>query len=264
MLAWTLAVMLRPAQAGLAFLLAALVLAAPARADRQPGSPDYEACLKLVDTVPEDAFEQALQWHSRGGGFAARHCAALALVALKQYAEAADRLEHLAEDMARARDRTSVAVLGQAGNAWMMAGLLERAKFVFDAALKLAPGDADLLIDRARAKGENGEFQAALADLDAALKRAPGRDDARVYRAAAHRKLKHAAQAASDLAAVLSRQPDNVEALLERGAVRREQGDVKGARADWSRVLALAPDTPAAGSAQAFLEALDVKQDVKQ
>jgi len=238
----------------------ALLLAAPAQADRQSGSPDYEACLKLVDTVPEDAFERALQWQGHGGGFAARHCAALALVALRQYAEAADRLEHLAEDMARAQDKTGIAVLGQAGNAWMMAGLLERAKFVFDAALKLAPGDVDLLIDRARAKGENGEFQSAVTDLDAALKRAPHRDDALVYRAAAQRKLNRAAAAANDLATVLARQPDHVEALLERGAIRRAQGDVMGARADWIRVLALAPDSPAAGTAQAFIEELEVKR----
>ena len=180
-------------------------------------------------------------------------------MALKQYAEAADRLEHLAEDMAKAREDTSVAVLGQAGNAWMMAGLVERAKFVFDTALKLTPNDPDLLIDRARAKGENGEFQAALTDLDAALTRAPGRDDALVYRAAALRKLNRPEQAAKDLAAALQRQPNNVEALLERGAVLQALGDRGGARNDWSRVLALAPDTPAAGTAQALIEQLDVK-----
>lgn len=244
-----------------AFALAAFILApSPARADRSAGSPDYETCLKLVDTAPEEAWEHALRWQSNQGGFPARHCGALALVALRQYAEAADRLERLAEDLARARDETSIAVLGQAGNAWMMAGLVERAKFVFDAALKLAPDDPDLLIDRARAKGENGEFQAAMSDLNAALAKAPGREDALVYRAAAARKLNQTARAEQDLASVLQRRPDNVEALLERGAVRRVLNDRNGARADWLRVLALAPDSPAAGSARAFLEELDVRQ----
>ena len=236
-------------------------LAAPALADRRPGSPEYEHCLNLVDTVPVDAFEYALQWESaRAGGIPARHCAALALVGLKQYGDAADRLEHLAEQLAKAHDDKAITVLGQAGNAWMLAGLVERAKFVFDAALKRAPDDADLLIDRARARGENGEYQAALADLDHALTVEPGRDDARVYRAAAYRKLGRADAAAADLAQVLGRAPDNIDALLERGSLRRAAGDNAGARADWLKVATLAPDTPAAGAAQALLEELDVRK----
>jgi tetratricopeptide (TPR) repeat protein len=252
--------------------VAALVVlvAMPALADRRPpelplapiapDTPEYQSCLRLADTVPEEAFERALRWQTDGGGFPARHCAALALITLQQYAEAADRLERLAEDMSKARDRTSLAVLGQAGNAWMLAGMLERAKFVFDAALKIAPDDADLLVDRARARGENGEFQAALADLDRALKLAPLRDDALVYRAAARRKLNQPERATEDLAAVLSRQPNHLEALLERGAVRRALADLAGARADWTRVVLLAPDSPAAEAAQSFIEQLDVKR----
>jgi tetratricopeptide (TPR) repeat protein len=259
--------MLRRAQVAAAALMLASV---SALADRRgpdmpiapiaPATPDYEACLALADSAPEEAFERALQWQGTGGGFMARHCAALALISLKQYAEAADRLERLAEAMSKARDRMSVTVLGQAGNAWMLAGLLERAKFVFDTALRVAPDDADLLIDRARAKGENGEFQAAVVDLDRALRIAPARDDALVYRAAARRKLKQLERAVADLAEVLQRQPDNVDALLERGAARRALADVQGARADWARVLALAPDSVAAEAAQALIEELDVKR----
>jgi tetratricopeptide (TPR) repeat protein len=246
---------------GILALAALLCLGGPALADRRPGTPDYEQCLNLVDTAPADAFEFALEWETgRAGGVAARHCAALALVALKQYGDAADRLEHLAEQLAKAHDEMAITVLGQAGNAWMLAGLVERAKFVFDAALKRAPDDADLLVDRARALGENGEYKAALADLDHALQLQPTRDDARVYRAAAHRKLGDANAAAADLAQVLGRAPDNVDALLERGSLRRAAGDAAGARADWLKVATLAPDTPAAGAAQALLEELDVRK----
>lgn len=250
-----------------AVLLAMLpdVLSGPAMADRRPipefsGTPDYATCLNLAETAPEEGFERALQWQSRGGGFEARHCAAVALVALRQYAEAADRLERLAEDMSKLRDAKSLIVLGQAGNAWMLAGLLERAKFVFDAALKIAPDDPDLLIDRALARGENGEFELAIVDLDRVLTRSPDREDALVFRAAARRKLNQPERAERDLAAVLTRQPDNVDALLERGAVRRALADAAGARADWSRVLVLAPDSPAAQSAQSFIEELDIRR----
>jgi tetratricopeptide (TPR) repeat protein len=241
------------------------LLAAPALADRRPppdigNTPDYQSCLELADAAPEEGFERALQWQSRGGGVEARHCAAMALVAQGQYAEAADRLERLAEDMSKLGDPKGLVVLGQAGNAWMLAGLIERAKFVFDAALKIAPDDPDLLIDRARARGENGEFELAIVDLDRVLGKAPNREDALVFRAAARRKLNQPERAERDLATVLSRQPNNVEALLERGAVRRALADLTGARADWTRVVMLAPDSPAAEAAQSFIEQLDVKR----
>jgi len=242
-----------------------LLVGAPALADRRPppeigATPDYARCLEAAETAPEEAFERALQWQSRGGGIEARHCAAVALVTLGQFTEAADRLERLAEDISRTGNPASLAVLGQAGNAWMLAGMLERAKFVFDAALKIDPDDVDLLVDRARARGENGEFELAIVDLDRVLTRSPGREDALVFRAAARRKLNQPERAERDLATVLTRQPNNVEALLERGAVRRALADVAGARADWSRVLALAPETPAAQAAQSFIEELEVKR----
>ncbi len=57
---------------------------------------EYGACMTLVQRDAEEAFESALAWRDMGGGDAASHCVAAALLGLKQYAEAARRFETLA------------------------------------------------------------------------------------------------------------------------------------------------------------------------
>src|SRR5690348_11364055 len=55
----------------------------------------YERCLKLAKGHPGDARAFAQHWHDRGGAHPADHCLAVALIGLKQYKEAAGRLEKL-------------------------------------------------------------------------------------------------------------------------------------------------------------------------
>ena len=222
---------------------------------------EYAACLKLVGTKPEEAFESALAWRDSGGGLAAKHCAALALVELKLYADAADRLEKLAEDMQKEGSRLTVEVLAQAGNAWLLASLPNRAETVLSAALKLDPENVDILIDRARALASAENWVAARTDLDKALSLEPERDDAYTFRAAARRHLDDRDGALEDVETALALNPDSPEALLERGILRRYQGDAKGARADWLKVRLNAPNTPAADAAGINLEDLDVRRD---
>lgn len=219
----------------------------------------YKSCLLLVGRKPEDAFEAALVWRDRGGGFPARHCAALALVELKQYGDAADRLEKIAEDMAPRRHRLLGEVLGQAGNAWLLAGLPERAYGVFTSALAVEPENADLLLDRARASALVERWSDARRDLDAALRLDPSRDDAYAYRAAARRRLNDAAGALEDAETALAINPKSVDALVERGYLRKSAGDIKGARADWIQVRLLMPNTPAADVAGYEIEHLDLR-----
>ena len=62
-------------------LLAALAVT-PARAAEIDHAEEYAACMALVEEDAEEAFETALAWESMGGGNAARHCAAVALIGL--------------------------------------------------------------------------------------------------------------------------------------------------------------------------------------
>lgn len=220
----------------------------------------YTACLAEVGRDPSAAYEHANGWAAQGGGPAARHCAASALLALGRAHDAATALEALAVELGRVGSPLVPDVLGQAGRAWLTAGEPERANAVETAALKLTPDAVDLLIDRAVTLATANNFKAAAADLDHALSLAPRRVDALVFRGAARRALNDLARAAGDLDTALSINPNNVDALLERGNLRRQKGETKGARADWLAILKLAPDAPAADFARANIERLDVKQ----
>lgn len=240
---------------------AMLALAGPAAAAspavRQlPGanaSSEYGRCLALAHAKPEEALKRATAWRDGGGGFPAEHCAAVALISLKRYTEAAEHLEALAGAMMREAPDLRAAALDQAGQAWLLAGEAGKAKAAFDAALAFAPKDPDLLIDRAEAYAEGGRYWDAIDDLNDALAIAPKRADALIYRASAYRKVGGLDLALQDVQQALLLEPNSVPGLLERGNIRRLKGDLAGAKADWLKVEKLAPRSRAASDARANL-----------
>jgi tetratricopeptide (TPR) repeat protein len=241
--------------------LAAFAVAPAARADQFDSmrAQKYDDCMAQAQRVPEDGYEAALAWEGQGGGDPARHCAAVALIGLGKYQEAAAQLESLGAALAEQQPQLAAEAFGQAGQAWSMAGDTKRALDDAAAGLKLAPEDVDLLLDRAIAYATLGDFTAAVADLDKAQTLAPARADVLVYRASAWRLRNDLAKARADADAALAIEPNNAEALLERGNIRRLTDDPAGARADWLQVVELAAGTPAGDAATANLEKLDVK-----
>ncbi len=220
---------------------------------------EYARCLELARSDPSDGFETALAWKAMGGGDAAEHCAALALLHAGQPEYAARRLEVLAQTMRR-EPAFKASVLAQAGQAWLVKGDAARAEAAFTSALGLTPGEPETLIDRAQARGQLGDYRAAAEDLTNAIAAQPDRVDAYVFRASAYRYLDELGPARSDADRALALDPTNVAALLERGIVRRLADDKAGARKDWMRVLELEPDGEAARMARANIEKMDVKQ----
>jgi tetratricopeptide (TPR) repeat protein len=244
------------------------LLAAPQRAapSPTPHSADadaaaYEHCMKLAKEDPAAARDLAERWQGRGGAHPADHCFAVALIGLKEYKEAANRLEKLAQAMLHAPPALRADVLGQAAQGWLLAGDPARAYATDGAALGLRPEDADLLVDRAEAAGAAGWFDKAIADLDRVLKADPTRIDALIYRASAYRQEGRLDPALADINNALTLAPDSVPALLERGDIRRLGGDIDGAREDWVRVALLAPGSAAEAAAQANIERLDKTGD---
>ena len=225
------------------------VLPLPPEPPRVADSPDYEACLGKLRDDAQGALGFAEAWEQRGGGDGARHCSALALLALGEPERAATRLESLA-GRAAAGAAARAAVFGQAGQAWMVAGQALRAHGAFTLALALTPNDPELLIDRAIAAGTLGRFADSLADTDRALAQDAQRAESWVFRAAALRHLDRPQEALRDIERALALEPGSPEALLERGILRQLQGDTAGARADWERVLANSPDSAAADLAE--------------
>lgn len=224
----------------------------------QPGAEDrYQACLDQAGARPAQALEQAQAWEGQGGGLAARHCQALALVGLKRYAEAAARLEEIARQPALKPDTMRGALLDQAGNAWILANEPKKAYAALDAALKLSPDSAELFIDRARARALTRDWRGAVMDLSTALSLDPAREEAYVFRASALRQAGDLKRALEDVETALALNEKDADALLERGAIRAGLGNADGARQDWTKAAQVAPDSPAGQAARSNLQALD-------
>ena len=242
-------------------LAAALILCTAtgtkAQSQGQTGHSDYGACMTMVQAQPQTAFEQAEVWAAQGGGQAARHCAAVALIALGRLFEAAQRLELLAAEMPANAIEPRARIYGQAGQAGLTTGEGTKAAPACSAALTLTPADVELMIDRSLARATEGQYWEAIDDLNRAHDLAPTRADILVLRASAYRTLEATDLAADDLERALALDPGNPDGLLERGILRRLDGDVAGARADWTRVLETAGDSPAAQAARANLEDLN-------
>ena len=229
---------------------------ASAPAVAPPTAQQYDQCLALARTDPQRAYDQATTWRDFGGGFPADHCAAVALVGLKKYSEAALKLQGMAGAMMQADPGMRADALEQAGNAWLLASKPIEAKADFDAALSFKPDDPEILIDRAEAYALNGKFFDAIDDLNRVLDRSPKRVDALIYRASAYRQLGSLDLALDDATRALTLDPNAVAGLLERGNIRRLKGDRAGAQSDWQRILQLAPTSPEAQAAKDNLKRL--------
>jgi tetratricopeptide (TPR) repeat protein len=225
---------------------------------------EYAACMDLARNNPKQAHETALAWRQRGGGNAAGHCAAVALIGLGEYARAAGKIEALVRAMADGTNDGNAALrarlLGQAGNVWTIAGESGRAYAAQTEALGLNPDDPNVLIDRGITLTSTKKFWAALDDLNRALEIAPDRVDALVFRAIAWRHLDSLDLADDDIRRALALAPDNPDALLESGTIRRRKGDNDGARRAWLRVLKRAPDSSPADAARRSIEQMDRKK----
>ncbi len=220
---------------------------------------EYTACMTLAQREPEQALGSAESWEQRGGGDAARHCAGVALIGMGHYADAASRLETLGESMSAGDPALAAQVLAQAGIAWQSAEQYEHAVAAQTAALKLAPQDVGILIDRSANQFFLGKCWEAIDDLNAASELAPDRADILVFRASAYRCVEAFDLAREDIDRALQLKPGDAEALLERGSLRHLAGDDEGARADWLKVAEDAAGTPVADAAQMNLERLDLK-----
>ena len=242
------------------------LLGAPAPAPpAQPNQPSqteidearqYADCMSLAQSDPEKALKTARAWERKAGGSPAGHCAAVALVGLGHYKEAADAMEKLAADELKDRKDLAVSLYGQAAQAWALANDNGRAVKAETAAIGLAPDNADLLVDRGILLASTGKYFDAIDDFSKAHDIAGNRADILIFRATAYRMLKSFDLASDDIERAIQLQPRNADAYLERGIIRMLQKNVDGAKADWQQVVALGPHTPAAQTAAANLKQL--------
>ena len=239
----------------LALALPLVVLAAWPGSAAENDSAHYRRCLANANASPQAALGDAEAWSKSGGGVPAEHCAALALVTLKRYAEAGTRLDKIAAGPDKLEASFRVDLFDQAGNAWLLAGDGARAVQSFSGALALSAGDADIFADLARAQAMRRDWPEVVLDLNAALQLSPRRADLLVLRASARRALKSYRDAGADIEAALKLKPGDGDALLERGLLRRQLGDLGGARRDFEAAAKAGPGNTAT-QAKANLEDL--------
>jgi len=240
-------------------LLLAMILPAGAASVLQNADAKlrYEHCLSLANLNPNAALTEAAQWQKQKGGSPADHCAAMAMVELKRYPEAATRLDALGRAPGMGEFRPQI--FDQAGNAWMLAGDPAKAVLSFSDALALSANDADLYADLARAQAMRKNWSEVESDLNAALAIQPRRADFLVLRASARQAQRKLKPARDDANAALAIKPNYPEAFVQRGEIARDAGDVANARRDFQAALKLASGGETADAARSGLEALDAK-----
>lgn len=208
-------------------------------------SPDhlrrYNECMNLARAEPLKALPVAEKWHAQGGSLAARHCVATAMFVAGRHTQAAAQFEAIARDMGMDRPGLRAELWAQAGQAFMEAGLPEKAAEAQSHALELNSKDADLWLDRGLSFAALKAWSRAISDFDRAL--TLRRDDIEilVLRAAAWRNAGNPAKAYEDASRALKIAPDHSEALLERGFASLARGDRNSANSDFSAVLRLVP-----------------------
>lgn len=242
--------------------LAAIIAGLPpgTAAQRRIDGGTYEICMRRARINPDQGLETALSWQERGGGVAARHCAAVSLLGLGQFAQAARRLEALAGDMKDAGAADRAAIQAQAGNAWFQAGDYARAHAMQSAALALSPDDPEILIDRAMTLAGRKKYWEAIDDLNQVVVADPENFAARILRASAYRFVDVPGLAREDAAAAFRLAPERPEILLEYGIILRLAGDRNGARRHWLTLIRLHDGTPAADTARRNLARMDLPE----
>ena len=221
----------------------------------------HDRCLALAERDPVAAKVEAERWRIAGGGFAAFQCSALAESSLGHWAAAAARFEEAAHGAELVHNAAVADLWAQAGDAWLAAGELVKARGALDTALAagtlkgLALGEAQL--DHARALVAGGDLDNARTDLDLALGNAPADPLAWLLSATLARRQHDVARARKDIAEALRRSPDDASVQLEAGNIAALAGDEAGARAGWGEAARLAPGKPQGLAAVAALKQFD-------
>ena len=237
----------------------AVILAAMAAAFGQPAMAvdDYDDCIVLVASDPSGAEREAGEWARFGGGAPARHCYALALIAVGAPLRAADELIGIAQEEPELTDAARADILVQAGELLVDADSPLTAMLVAEEAVRLSKSRPDALGLRAAIHLSEGRVRAALADLNLALER--GGPDARLLlrRASAYRRLGDGVAARDDASYAVELLPDRADAWLERGRADAMLRDKPAARTAYLKAIELDRDGRIGRAAQLALQRME-------
>lgn len=219
---------------------------------------DYDTCIAMIADDPAKAEQEAGDWaRYGGGGAAARHCYALALIEIGAPVRAADELIATATEEADLPDQARADILVQAGELLIETDYPATAEIVAGQALQLVPNDPGALGLRAAVRLANGSPRTALQDLNKALQ-IKGEDIRLLLRrASAHRRLNSPVPARDDANFATELAPERADAWLERGRIEAKLGDKPGARTSLLKAIELDRDGKIGRAAQLALQRME-------
>ncbi|MEM9422704.1 MAG: hypothetical protein AAF986_09400 [Pseudomonadota bacterium] len=205
----------------LSFLGAVTMLDAPSE-----GALSYDACIAAVEADASVGRDYAEKWDALGGGKAAKHCAAVAALAVGSPLSAGAMLVDLAKDEL---DPGAAARLYLQGAEAFMDGAARAQAFkaVHDA-YKVVPDAPDLHMAAATIYATGEEWEGVVLALTALSKHADLSADAYALRARAFFEQENYDAAASDVALALSMDPLLVDGLVLRGKLTEKGVVVPG------------------------------------
>ncbi|MEM8791240.1 MAG: hypothetical protein AAGE80_06455 [Pseudomonadota bacterium] len=220
----------------------------------------YDACLEAVGSNPRQAVDQAAKWAEFGGGWAARHCHALALAASGAPLQAASLLAETGAEAGELPRQVRSEMFVQAGELFLEAGEIEEAEESRQRAENLAEDPSLPLSLGAAIKMERGLARAAIADYDRAIRIGGPRLGYLLGRSEARLRSGDAIGARDDAKRALERAPGDAEALYQFGRASVVLGDREAAREAWVDVIALARGTSLERAARLSLQRMEADQ----
>lgn len=130
-------------------------------------------------------------------------------------------------------------------------GATDRALAAFQAARRLAPGDAQIANNHGNLLDALGRTGAALRAHEDAVRLAPNDPNPLINRAITLQRLGELARSRRDFAAALALAPANARALIGAGGLEAQAGALDEAAGFYDRALAVVPDHPLAAQGRA-------------
>ncbi|PHR62325.1 MAG: hypothetical protein COA47_04460 [Robiginitomaculum sp.] len=180
----------------------------------------YDACMNEARQQPTNGYETALAWQAEGGGAAARHCIASALLGMGDLHRAADRLENLGHAPDIYDDALRAKIFGQAAEVYLQLNRASDALASIEYALGFQPQNSNFQIDRARSLAALGKTNDAINQLDVVLQKRPDQVLALTLRATSLIELQQLAKAKIDVDRAMTLKPNDIDVLLLRGELR--------------------------------------------
>jgi tetratricopeptide (TPR) repeat protein len=223
-------------------------------------------CLDLAMLRPADAIEVAEVWLAEAKSMAdragAKQCKALALTRIEGWGEAGVLFLSARDDTPAHESGTRARLGAIGGNALIVSGNLPEALAALDEARADAnqAGDVKLggviQIDRARALVGLDRADDAAAALKEARETLPDNAQAWLLSATLSRRMGKLPQAQAQIELAAELLPIDPEIGLEAGVIAVLSGRDEAARKSWQSVLKAAPGSPAAKTAQLYLDQL--------